>query len=133
MKENPYFKESEFKCKCGKCTMPTNCPPDELIDILVSIREHYGKPVHINSGYRCPEHNAKVGGAPASRHRYGDAVDFRVSGVPTSEVHRYVKENFFDKSDHLGLAKKIVKDPLAGFVHLDTWRKRTWSYAGSLE
>ncbi|EAI7705822.1 peptidase M15 family protein, partial [Campylobacter jejuni] len=24
MKNNPYFKESEFKCKCGKCELPQN-------------------------------------------------------------------------------------------------------------
>ncbi|ECQ7174865.1 TPA: peptidase M15 family protein, partial [Campylobacter jejuni] len=26
MKNNPYFKESEFKCKCGKCELPQNVP-----------------------------------------------------------------------------------------------------------
>ncbi|ECQ6663527.1 peptidase M15 family protein, partial [Campylobacter jejuni] len=26
MKNNPYFKESEFKCKCGKCKLPQNVP-----------------------------------------------------------------------------------------------------------
>lgn len=68
MKENPYFKINEFKCKCGKCQLPKGVPSDELIDALCEVREHYNKPVTINSGYRCKEHNAKIGGAPSSQH-----------------------------------------------------------------
>ncbi|ENN8876040.1 D-Ala-D-Ala carboxypeptidase family metallohydrolase, partial [Campylobacter jejuni] len=74
MKNNPYFKESEFKCKCGKCELPQNVPSDELIDILCKIREHYNAPIIINSGYRCKEHNANVGGAPKSQHTIGSAA-----------------------------------------------------------
>lgn len=55
MKENKYFKLNEFKCKCG-CEMPSGMPSDELVDLLVEIREHFNKPMIINSGYRCPRH-----------------------------------------------------------------------------
>jgi uncharacterized protein YcbK (DUF882 family) len=34
-----------------------------------------GRPLRIVSGYRDPAHNARVGGAPASRHLHGDAAD----------------------------------------------------------
>ncbi|MFY4756128.1 peptidase M15 family protein, partial [Campylobacter jejuni] len=34
MKNNTYFKENEFKCKCGKCELPQNVQSDELIDLL---------------------------------------------------------------------------------------------------
>lgn len=128
MKSNPYFTLDEFKCKCGKCELPTGCPPDELIDILCKIREHYNAPLIINSGYRCPTHNAKVGGAKASRHTFGDAADFVVKGVPTKEVWAFVRREFFEKSDHLGLAIKHNADEFKGFVHLDTWKKREWTY-----
>lgn len=127
-----YFKLEEFKCKCGNCEMPENCPPQSLIDILENIREHFGKAVIINSGYRCPSHNAKVGGAKSSRHTYGDAVDIRVSGVPTKEVYAYVLQTFGEQP--LGIAKKIISDPYRGFVHIDTrGKKARWSYPGSLE
>lgn len=131
MKSNNYFKESEFKCKCcGK--LPNNCPPDGLIDILVDIREHFGLPVIINSGYRCPTHNAKVGGAKSSRHLVGDAVDIRVKDVPTKEVYNYVITQFGQRN--LGIAKKIIDDPFRGFVHIDTRGVRArWSYPGSKE
>lgn len=129
MKENKYFKESEFKCKCGCDTMPQGQPNDELIDILCEIREHFGKPLVIHSGYRCPTHNAKVGGAKSSRHIKGDAVDFHIEGVKTNDVYNWV----VSKYDNYGIARKIIKDPFKGFVHFDTrgFRAR-WNYPGSL-
>lgn len=42
---------------------------------LQPMREAYGKPIIITSGYRCPELNAKVGGSKASQHMKGQAVD----------------------------------------------------------
>ena len=78
MKENQYFKRYEFECRCGKCQLPSNVPSDELITILTEIREHFGQCLRINSGYRCPEHNARVGGAKSSQHVAGSAADFIV-------------------------------------------------------
>ena len=72
---NKYFSESEFDCKCGKCERPKNVPSDELIEILTEIREHYGKPLIINSGYRCPALNKAVGGTTKSQHISGEAAD----------------------------------------------------------
>ncbi len=79
MKTNKYFRLDEFKCKCGKCEIPSNVPSDELIDLLVQIREHYNKPIIINSGYRCPEHNAKVGGSPKSQHCFSEDTEILTS------------------------------------------------------
>lgn len=44
-------------------------------NILNPLRELYGKPIYINSGYRCPELNKKVGGSSTSDHLYGYAAD----------------------------------------------------------
>jgi len=46
---------------------------DNVIDPL---REHYGKPIRVTSGYRSKEVNERVGGAPTSQHTKGEAVDF---------------------------------------------------------
>ena len=46
----------------------------ELLSKLDMIREEFGKPIHINSGYRTEAHNEKVGGKPASSHLKGLAV-----------------------------------------------------------
>jgi zinc D-Ala-D-Ala carboxypeptidase len=43
--------------------------------MLQNIRYAYGKPMHVNSGYRCSVHNAEVGGKPDSAHLRGFAAD----------------------------------------------------------
>ena len=44
-------------------------------NVLQPLRDGWGKPLAVNSGYRCPEVNAKVGGEPASQHLLGEAAD----------------------------------------------------------
>lgn len=48
-------------------------------NVLQPLRDAWGKPLHINSGYRCPELNAAVGGVPASQHIKGEAADIACS------------------------------------------------------
>ena len=48
--------------------------------VLDPIREDWGGPITVSSGYRCPELNAKVGGAKTSGHQYGYCVDLQVKG-----------------------------------------------------
>lgn len=61
-----------------------NSVPDELLDNafytlsrLDDIREKYGKPIYITSGYRCEKLNKKVGGKPNSQHLKAEAVDLK--------------------------------------------------------
>lgn len=46
-----------------------------LIRQLDKIREKYGKPIYINSGYRCPKLNKAVKGVDTSQHQLGCAAD----------------------------------------------------------
>jgi len=47
-----------------------------LVDnVLDPLREAWGNPIHVNSGYRCRELNRAVGGVPASQHINGEAAD----------------------------------------------------------
>lgn len=46
-----------------------------LIEQLDRIRAKYGKPIYINSGYRCPALNKAVGGVDSSQHQLGEAAD----------------------------------------------------------
>ena len=48
---------------------------------LEVLRERAGTPIRINSGYRSPQLNRKIGGAPTSNHLTGCAADIRVSGM----------------------------------------------------
>lgn len=65
-----------------------NTPPPHVVVnlvylclyILQPLRNHTKKPVHVNSGYRCPELNKAVGGVSNSQHEKGEAVDIHLSG-----------------------------------------------------
>lgn len=58
----------------------------ELVAILEKIRTHFGAPVIINSGCRCPAHNRKSGGVTGSQHLFGTAADIHISGVTSQAV-----------------------------------------------
>ena len=45
------------------------------LTVLQPLRDAWGEPLHINSGYRCPELNAAVGGVATSQHVKGEAAD----------------------------------------------------------
>lgn len=79
-----YFKLAEFKCKCGAkyCTgYPAEVNAD-LVNGLNKVRESVGGALTITSGLRCRTWNSKQGGASASRHMQGKAVD--ITGTPTN-------------------------------------------------
>jgi hypothetical protein len=86
LKDTKYFKVSEIlRSSTAKKHNIDNTPTDETIidnlnytlNRLNTIREQYGKPIYINSGYRCDELNVLVGGVKDSKHRLGLAVDLR--------------------------------------------------------
>jgi hypothetical protein len=69
------FKPSEFACRCGNCGGSTDKLDPDLLDALERVRAHYGHPMPVNSGVRCPAHNKAEGGAPKSAHMEGKAAD----------------------------------------------------------
>ena len=74
-----YFKMSEFACRDG-CEMPASARENikALVEnVLDPVREAYGKPITVNSGYRCAKRNLAVGGAIGSQHMKGEAADVR--------------------------------------------------------
>ena len=70
---SPSFRVREFGCKGSDVVLLD----DELVVLLQCIREHFGKPVHITSGYRTAAHNAAVGGSKSSQHLLGRAAPTR--------------------------------------------------------
>lgn len=73
-----FFSRDEFACKCG-CGFDT--VDAELLEILVKVRDYFGRKMTVNSGCRCESHNRKVGGVPASQHLKGRAADVVVESV----------------------------------------------------
>lgn len=69
----PNFKLSEFLCHC--CQGGADIVKQELMVKLQKLRNDFGKPMVVDCGYRCPQHNASVGGARDSAHLYGEAAD----------------------------------------------------------
>jgi uncharacterized protein YcbK (DUF882 family) len=82
-----HFSRSEFACKCG-CGF--SVVDGKLLEVLEAIRTHFGKPITINSGCRCADHNSNVGGAKASKHLLGIAADIVVKDIPPAEVYDFV-------------------------------------------
>lgn len=107
------FKVKEFACKDGSDV--TFIAPD-LIDVLQKIRNHFGKAVHINSGYRTPAYNKKVGGATYSQHLYGTAADIRINGVEPKDIADYA-ETLLLSTGGIGRYKN--------FVHVDVREKKS--------
>jgi zinc D-Ala-D-Ala carboxypeptidase len=73
-KYKPFFVSAEFTCKCG-CGL-LNMKEDHM-DMLLAARKETGIPFVINSGSRCPVHNARVGGKNSSDHLTGEGTDVK--------------------------------------------------------
>lgn len=84
-KLSPHFTEAEFRCKCDKCQTLDCTILMMLVKALEHLRVIVDKPVHVHCGFRCVDHNTKVGGAKKSYHLSGMAADIHVEGY-TSEA-----------------------------------------------
>ena len=86
------FKLSEFDCKSG-CDMPESVLMEvkKLANQLQIIRDFIQQPIYINSGYRCKEHNAKIGGVKNSKHILGQAADMRVDNVSPEDLYEAIE------------------------------------------
>ncbi len=86
-----HFSLSEFACKCGEyCDGHPDTINIDLLEYLELIRAYFGgKALNVTSCLRCPTHNANVGGVSDSRHLYGLACDFYISGVDPAEIVAY--------------------------------------------
>ena len=87
MKLTNNFNLAEFESKCGR-PMPDDVRQNiqKLANSLQVLRDHLKRPIQINSAYRSPEHNAKIGGVRNSQHVQGKAADIAVQGMTTRQV-----------------------------------------------
>lgn len=107
-----WFTPKELACRhCGELHID-----EELVEKLEIMRENYGDPVVISSGYRCPIHNAKIKGAPLSLHVKGKAVDILLNGKPMDTMHK--------RGLSVGFRGFGFYD--GGWIHMDIGRSRTW-------
>lgn len=113
------FNLSEFACKGASCGCTEVLHDPNLSKILQQIRDQFGKPLRITSGYRCPKHNEAVGGVSNSLHTKGMAADIIITGIKPEEIAKYAQQ--------IGVKGIGLYGPEDGnFVHIDTREKQSF-------
>lgn len=111
----PNFHIREFKCKDGS-PVPVELIPNvlELAKQLQVIRDYLGEPIHLNSAYRSPAYNKKIGGVANSQHLLAKAADCTVKSKTPKQfaaiVEKLIKAGKV-KIGGIGIYK--------GFCHID--------------
>ena len=92
-------------------------------NILQPVREHFGKPVIISSGYRSPELCEAIGSSAKSQHAKGEAADFEIGGVDNKELATWISKN--TEFDQLILEFYDGVDPNSGWVHCSASKEKS--------
>jgi len=112
-KLTPNFDVKEFKCH-NDVRYPTIWLVDRLeilCEQLEKIRALTNQSMKINSGYRTPAYNAKIGGASKSFHCEGVAIDITLKGMTSLQLYNAIGKLIKDKEiidGGLGLYKSWV-------------------------
>jgi zinc D-Ala-D-Ala carboxypeptidase len=117
----PNFSSEEFECRhCGEMKMKP-----EFLAKLQELRNAYGKPMVISSGYRCPKHPVESSKRSTGVHTLGLAADVAVNG---RDAYELLKHAFALGFTGIGVFQKGV----GSFVHVDIWsvspRPNVWTY-----
>lgn len=100
-----------------------NTPNEDQLENLIYLvlrvvqpcREHFGKPVTINSAFRCLDLNRLIGSSDTSQHTKGEAIDFEILGVSNYDLAKYIEDNL--EFDQLILEFYTGEDS-SGWVHV---------------
>lgn len=115
----PHFTPDEMRCRKCSSLPPMTKEFTELMDWLETIRDHYGKPMPVSSGYRCPKHDTSAG-----RHCRA-AVDIKVHHLSAFEL--IYTATYFGA---YGLGIKQHGEVGDRFIHLDILSdlEAVWTY-----
>ena len=126
MKLTENFYLNEFACNDGSQTpLQVYYRLQKLAIQLQVLRDYLNAPITVNSGYRSPEYNKKIGGVANSQHILGNAADITVKG--------YTPKNVYLAIEHLIKEGKMLQGGLGlydGFCHYDigyNGKKRRWN------
>jgi uncharacterized protein YcbK (DUF882 family) len=119
-----FFTYDEFTCKCG-------CGRNEMkhsfMLLMDDLRNSYGHPIRISSGYRCPDYNSNVSSTGRDGpHTTGSAADILISGGQAFDLLFFIMQQGFSG---VGVAQKGLHS--GRFLHVDTLtskgnRTRPW-------
>jgi uncharacterized protein YcbK (DUF882 family) len=119
-----YFTKEEMACPhCGESKMD-----EDFMRRLNRLRQQFGKPIIVTSGYRCPEYNDQISSTGRDGpHTTGRAVDIHVYGEDAHRVLFFALTGGFS-----GIGIKQHGDYDGRFIHLDTIETGTrpwvWTY-----
>ena len=126
-----YFKVAEMlKSETAEKNKIQNTPSaevqqniEELLEVLDDLREFYGKPIRITSGFLCTELNKLVGGSPTSAHVIGYAADLQ----PVGDTFENFKASVLDWLDTSGVGFDqciIERSKSAQWVHFGLYNRK---------
>lgn len=126
MQLSKHFSLAEFtNSPTAKSKGISNTPNQEQIanmtqlalHVLEPVREHFGKPVKINSGFRSATLNIAIGGSSSSQHCQGRAADIEIQGVSNRDIAVWITENL--QFDQCILEFWVASQgPNSGWVHV---------------
>ncbi|WP_425352432.1 YcbK family protein [Rhizobium chutanense] len=96
------------------------CFKPDLLNVIKTVENHFGRPVIVTSGYRDEEHNRLVGGADESMHKSCEAADIQIDGVTKWDIAAYIRS----LPNRGGVGTYCHTDS----VHLDTGKSRDWNW-----
>lgn len=119
---------SEAAKRKGISNMPTKQHLDNFValaeNVFEKVREHFGVPIYISSGYRSAELNFVIGGAVNSQHSTGEAIDIDMDGsdsnVTNADIYNYIKDNL----DYDQLIWEFGTDKNPDWVHVSYSKKK---------
>lgn len=120
MQLTPNFHLNEFNCRDGRKVPPQYMANvKKLAENLQILRDHIGVPININSCYRPPDYNKRIGGAKNSQHLTASAADITSKSFTPKQlaarVEKLIKEGKV-KFGGLGI--------YPGFIHVDIRKKK---------
>ncbi len=123
MNVSPHISGPEYACPCCRKFPPSfklgddmPIPFTQLFEYFESIREHWGKPLQITSGYRCIPHNSAIGGEACSAHIFGLALDI---GCDSPQMVKDLAAVVREVSDSVRLGWKQYLAQGKNLIHID--------------
>lgn len=134
-----HFTDAELACQCGCGRLPTQAFQDRL---ELELREPWRRPLHVNSGARCPLHNIHVSKTGPDGPHTIDATDFGMAGPSVHDFlvlamvgpelwREWIKRG---RPGFRGIGVHQRGEHAARFVHVDDIpdgmqpRPRVWTY-----
>lgn len=118
-----YFSTREFTCRCNNKECITQRISIDLVNRLEKVREEFGAPIRVTSGFRCAAHQASLRGSGiktatgTSTHELGEAADIQTMQSNKDGLEEVAQKHF----ESIGIANT--------FLHVDTrLGHRRWRY-----